>query len=60
MPQGWESARAVAETPDDWVCGFVEEARKRNVRRPGALLPVSHEEYKEKWYRFCDDFLAKS
>lgn len=55
---GWESVRAVAETSDEWVYGFVEEAMKRGIHAPKDLIPVSHEEYEEKWNRFCDDFLS--
>lgn len=55
---GWESVRAVAETSDEWVYGFVEEAMKRGIHAPKDLIPVSHEEYEEKWDRFCDDFLS--
>ena len=56
--KGWESVRAVAETSDEWVYGFVEEAVRRGIHAPKDLIPVSHEEYEEKWDRFCDDFLS--
>lgn len=56
--KGWESVRAVAETSDEWVYGFVEEAVKRGIHSPKDLILVSHQEYDEKWNRFCDDFLS--
>ena len=56
--KGWESVRAVAETSDEWVYGFVEEAVKRGIHSPKDLILVSHREYDEKWNRFCDDFLS--
>nr|WP_304954903.1 hypothetical protein [uncultured Acetatifactor sp.] len=58
--KGWQSVRAVTETADNWVYSFVEEARKRNVHTPKDLMLVSHKEYVEKWYRFCDDFFARA
>lgn len=58
--QGWEHVRAVAETADDWVYKFAEEAKRRNVYAPADLMPVSHEEYVEKWNRFCDRFFAEA
>lgn len=56
--KGWESVRAVVETSDEWVYGFVEEAVKRGIHSPKDLILVSHREYEEKWNRFCDDFLS--
>ena len=58
--KGWNSVRAVIEESDDWVYRFVEEAKKRNIHSPGDLVLVSHEEYEEKWNRFCDEFFAKA
>lgn len=56
---GWKNVRAVEETSDDWVYGFVREARKRNVNTPFDLMPVEHNEYEEKWNRFCDAFFQR-
>ena len=56
--KGWESVRAVVESSDEWVYRFVDEARKRGIHTPKEMTLVSHEEYKEKWNRFCDDFFA--
>lgn len=57
--KGWDSVWAVMESSDKWVYEFVEEAKKRNIKAPGDLILVSHEEYEEKWNHFCDDFFAK-
>lgn len=56
---GWESVRAVVDTSDDWVYRFVEEAQKRGVFKPKDMMLVGHEEYKEKWDRFCDELFAE-
>ncbi|HBA51284.1 MAG TPA: hypothetical protein DCZ91_26495 [Lachnospiraceae bacterium] len=58
--QGWESVRAVTEVSDEWVYRFVEEAQKRNIYTPADLILVNHDEYMEKWNRFCDDFFAEA
>ncbi len=58
--QGWSHVRAVAETSDDWVYRFVEEAKRRKVYTPADLVLLSHEEYEEKWNRFCDRFFAEA
>ena len=57
---GWDSVRAVVEESDDWVYSFVEEARRRSIFTPHDLILVSHEEYKEKWDKFCDEFFAQN
>ena len=56
--KGWERVRAVVESSDDWVYKFVIEAQKRGIYTPKEMTLVSHDEYEEKWNRFCDDFFA--
>lgn len=56
--KGWDHVRAVIEPSDDWVYRFVDEARKRGIYSPKDMALVSHNEYEEKWYRFCDGFFA--
>lgn len=56
--KGWKSVRAVIDASDDWVFGFVREAKKRNIYTPFDLIPVDHGEYEVKWNRFCDEFFA--
>lgn len=56
--KGWECVRAVVERSDGWVYKFVSEAQKRGIYTPNDMTLVSHAEYEEKWFRFCDDFFA--
>ena len=56
----WKRIRAIVETSDNVIYGFVNEAQKRKIYVPEDMLLVSHNEYKEKWYRFCDEFFAKN
>ena len=58
--KGWECVRAVAESSDDWVYKFVTEAQKRGIYTPKEMALVSHDEYEEKWNRFCDQFFAEA
>ncbi len=55
---GWESVRAVIDASDEWIYGFVREARKRNIFSPRDMTLVSHSDYEEKWNRFCDEYFA--
>lgn len=56
--KGWKYVRAVEETSADWVYRFAAEAQKRNIHTPKDMMLVSHEEYEEKWNRFCDEIFA--
>ena len=58
--KGWECVQAVVESSDDWVYKFVTEAQKRGIYTPKEMTLVSHEEYEEKWNRFCDDFFIEA
>mgnify|MGYP003472302551 FL=1 len=58
--KGWECVRAVVESSDGWVYKFVTEAQKRGIYTPKGMALVSHDEYEEKWNRFCDDFFMEA
>lgn len=55
---GWDHVRAVQDTADDGVYRFIAEARKWNVSIPADLRLLPHDEYEEKWNRFCDRIFA--
>ena len=55
---GWSHVRAVADSSDDWVFAFVNEAQKRGIYTPSDMTMVSHGEYEEKWNRFCDELMG--
>lgn len=55
---GWTQVRAVETVCDECTFEFAEEAQKRGITSPKEIALVSHEEYDEKWNRFCDDFFA--
>lgn len=54
--QGWDTVRAVETAADPYVPDFVAEARRRGVFTPKDMRLVSHREYEEKWYGFCDAY----
>ena len=56
--QGFTSVRAVLAETDDCILDFVEEAIKRGIRTPKELVLLSHEEYKEKWNKYCDEYFS--
>lgn len=58
VQNGWESVRAVAETSDAYIHGFVAEAQRRGIHTPADMALIPHADYVEKWHRFCDDFFS--
>jgi hypothetical protein len=56
VTRGYTRVRAFFTEPGDYLEEFVEEARKRKIYSPYDLELASHEEYKIKWDKFCDDF----
>lgn len=66
IPKGFEQTNKtkndniIVESSDDWVYKFVTEAQKRGIYTPKEMTLVSHEEYEEKWNRFCDQFFAEA
>lgn len=57
--QGWQTVRVFESHSDDYIFSFVDEARQRGVFSPKELNILAHEEYVQKWDKFCDDFFAK-
>lgn len=54
--KGWDTVRAIKVVSDGYIYGFVKEAKRRSILSPKDMVLVSHEEYVEKWVRFCEDF----
>lgn len=54
--QGFASVRAVIAETDECIYDFVEEAVRRGIHTPKDLLLLSHEEYEEKWNKYCDEY----
>lgn len=59
VSKGYSKVRGYLTEPGDYLEGFVEEARKRKIYSPYDLELISHEEYKIKWHKFCDDFFSE-
>ncbi len=54
-----EEVYVYEDSSDDYIWGFVDEAKKRNINTINDLKLVSNEDYKELWHKFCDDFFNK-
>lgn len=54
--KGFECVKAVLTEMDDCIYDFVEEAKKRNITSPQDLKLLSHEEYVEKWHKYCNEY----
>jgi len=56
--KGFETVRAVLAETDEYIMDFVEEAKKRGIYMPKDLVLLSHEEYEEKWNKYCDEYFS--
>jgi len=56
--KGFETVRAVLAETDEYIMDFVEEAKKRGIYKPKDLVLLSHEEYEEKWNKYCDEYFS--
>lgn len=59
VSKGYSKVKGYLTESGDYLEGFVEEARKRKIYSPYDLKLISHEEYKVKWDKFCDDFFSE-
>ncbi len=48
----------LAEEENDYISYFFEEARNRGIYKISDMQVLSHEEYTEKWHRFCDKYFS--
>lgn len=48
-----------AEDSGDYLPDFVRMAQERNIFRVADLQPLSDQDYKALWWKFCDDYFAQ-
>lgn len=58
VQSGFTTVKAVGSETDDYIWTFVHEAERRNILTPKDMVLLPHEEYKNLWYRYCDDVFA--
>lgn len=55
----WEAVWGIIDNDDNsWVDFFVEEAQKRKIFEISDMKVLSHEEYEEKWNRYCEMYFT--
>lgn len=58
--RGYEYVRAFVEKDaGGYILDFMLQAQERGVFHVADMEALSHDEYEEKWNRFCDSFFAK-
>lgn len=57
--KGYDKVRAFIAADSEMTRAFAKEAAKRGIRKISDMKEVSQNEYVEKWYAFCDDFVLK-
>ena len=56
--QGWKTINVFESQTDSYIFSFVDEARNRGVFSAKDLIRLPHEEYVQKWDKFCDEFFT--
>ncbi|MGN0166621.1 MAG: hypothetical protein ACI4AB_01140 [Acetatifactor sp.] len=57
--KGMRTVKAfLVEEEIDYISYFVEEARRRGIYKISDMQVLSHEEYAEKWHKFCDEYFS--
>jgi len=54
--RGYKQVYGFYTQAEDYIADFVLEAKRRNVLTPYDLAILTHDEYKKKWNKFCNDF----
>lgn len=57
--KGYGKVHAFIAADSEMTRAFAEEAAKRGIHKISDMKEVSQDEYVEKWYAFCDDFVLK-
>lgn len=53
---GFKKVKAISAETDASIYDFVNEAIKREIHTPKDLILLKHEEYEEKWNRYCEEY----
>lgn len=56
---GYEEVQGFCTKAGDYICAFAKEAKKRGVHTPYDMKRLSHQEYEQEWYGFCDAFFGR-
>lgn len=57
--QGWTTLKIFETETNDYIWGFVEEAKKRGITKVSHIEKLPHDKYRIYWDKFCDDFFAE-
>lgn len=56
--KGWQTINVFETQTDSYIFSFVDEARRRGIFSVKDIIKLPHEEYVQKWDKFCDDFFS--
>ncbi len=58
--KGWKIVRVFLQNSQQYVNYFVEEAQKRRIFAIKDMKLLKHQQYQEKWYKFCDEYFSSN
>lgn len=59
LDKGFSKIKGFITISEDYIYDFVKEAELRGIKSPIDMIELTHEDYKEKWNKFCDDYFNK-
>lgn len=57
---GYKKVKGFITEADEYIFKFAQEAVNRGILSPKDLVMISHEDYKIKWNKFCEDFFKSN
>ena len=59
IDKGFSRVKGFITNSYDYVDDFVKEAELRGIISPKDMIELTHEDYKNKWNKFCEDYFNK-
>lgn len=57
--KGFTKGKGFLTQCGEYIYGFVDEARKREITSPYDMEELSHEEYEIRWNRYCEEYFQE-
>lgn len=59
IDKGFTGVKGFITNSYDYIYDFVKEAKLRSIMSPKDMIELTHEDYKNKWNKFCDNYFNK-
>lgn len=59
IDKGFSWVKGFITQDNEYIYGFINEAKKRNIVSPYDMIELPHEEYEMKWNKFCENYFSE-